>query len=245
MFVYCLVHQQSNRYIEMEPIEYIIGRYPYALSAIKELVPLFASLKQGVPSIVHIDTSAYDEYLVREMEGMTMEPYLKMGLEREVEALRRAYGTQGGIVAIKVVVTVGKTILTAHTFGTAPTAEFGSVSRRSMWVPSNLSGKKAICYLCVCYSQNRSEKTVFAPILRKRIVLRRTGRHTLKEIIGKCFCIPKINPYSTYLIELARYPIQTRYFLERGIAESLRGCFKDPAIFSDASECDREGFVWM
>ena len=32
MFVYCLVHQQSNRYIEMEPIEYIIGRYPYALS---------------------------------------------------------------------------------------------------------------------------------------------------------------------------------------------------------------------
>jgi hypothetical protein len=206
----------------MDTIEYVIGRYPYVLSALGELAPLFVRRGQDMPNPVHINTSAYDEYLVREVKCMNAERLAEMGAERKAKCLRRMYGLRGGIVAIKVVVSLGETILTAHSFGKVLEPAGGDRSTRGIWVPPPISGTKATCHIAVCFSRNPTESTVFAPVRRIDVPFKLRTDDELKEIISRGFRIPKINPYSTFLIELAQYPVHVRFYLEQGIVDSFR-----------------------
>jgi hypothetical protein len=206
----------------MDTIEYIVGRYPYVLSTLGELVPLFVRRGQGMPNPVHIDTSAHDEYLVREVEGMTAARLAEMGAERKVKCLRRMYGLRGGIVAIKAVVSVGETILTAHSFGRVLEPPEGDRSRRGIWVPPPIAGAMATCHFVACYSRSPNDRAVFAPVRRIDLPFKVRTDDELRKIIARSFCIPKINPYSTFLIELAHYPVHVRFSLEQGIIDSFR-----------------------
>lgn len=230
--------------IEMDTIEYIIGRYPYVLSALGELTPLFVRRGQDMPNPVHIDTSAYDEYLVREVKCMNAERLAEMGAERKAKCLRRMYGLRGGIVAIKVVVSLGETILTARTFGTVRGPAEGDRARRSTWIPTPISGASATCHLSVCYSASPIARTVSAPVRSIEFRFRDLSDDSLRDIIGRSFRIPRINPYTMFLIELAACPVHVRFALERMIIDSFGVLLRGIPDRDPETNDRREAFAW-
>jgi hypothetical protein len=209
----------------MKPIEYFVGKYPYLGNPLflSEIDRLFLKKRHSFRSPVGIDTSCNTEHLVVAGRG-AMEVAIA-GAEGKIAQIRKARGITGPVACVMCVVSLSDgTVLTTNAHGRVESDPrvVGNTKRLSTWIPPDLSEKDASLHLCVCFSPQKGATTRFthATVVKKDFRFKKLSPEDLKEILLKSCTIPRMNPYSTYILELTEDREDMERFLVRETVSS-------------------------